>query len=164
MRRLIETLVPPLADLSMLGEDIIEGEGTAIYEGELCNIGSLICFDSIYENLTLDTVRDGAELLVISTNDSWFLDSAGVRMHNAQAKLRAVESGRFIVRSANTGVSSIITPHGEILDYEDALIEGYVISDVSPINQRTLYSYVGNLIVWLSFLFIVAAVLAQKKI
>ena len=163
MRPVIEFLVPPLADLSMLGDDIIEGDGTAIYETELGRIGSLICFDSIYEGLTLDTLRDGAELIVLSTNDSWFFDSAGVRMHNAHAMLRAVESGRYIVRSANTGVSSIISPNGEILDYEEALIEGYVISDVSVRSERTLYSYVGNLIVWLSAGFVVVSLIRNKK-
>lgn len=163
MRRLIETLIPPLADLSMLGEDLIVGEGTAIYESEVGAIGSLICFDSIYETLTLDTVRDGAEILVISTNDSWFLDSVGVRMHNAQAKLRAVESGRYIVRSANTGISSIIDPNGEILDTEKALVEGYAIADVSARGDRTLYSYVGNLIVWASMAFVIASVFCAKK-
>ena len=163
MRRLIETLVPPLANLSMLGEDLIEGDETAIYDSELGAIGSLICFDSIYETLTLDTVRDGAEILVISTNDSWFLDSVGVRMHNAQAKLRAVESGRYIVRSANTGISSIIDPNGEVLDTKEALVEGYAITEIAARDGRTLYSYVGNLIVWLSMAFTALSVLLVKK-
>lgn len=163
MRKLIETLVPPLAELSMLGEDLIAGDGTAIYDSELGAIGSLICFDSIYETLTLDTVRDGAEILVISTNDSWFLDSVGVRMHNAQAKLRAVESGRYIVRSANTGISSIIDSNGEVLDTKGALVEGYVLAEISALDGRTLYSYVGNLIVWLSMAFVVISALCVKR-
>ena len=162
MRDIVEVLVPPLAELSMLGEDIIAGEGTEIYESELGAIGSLICFDSIYETLTLDSIRDGSEILVISTNDSWFLDSVGVRMHNAQAKLRAVESGRYIIRSANTGISSIIDPDGRVLDTEGALVEGYVIADVSAREGRTLYSYVGNLIVWISMGFIVFLFFIQK--
>ena len=84
-------------------------------------------------------------------------------MHNAQAKLRAVESGRYIVRSANTGVSSIIDPNGEILDTEKALVEGYVIADVAAREDRTLYSYVGNLMVWMSMAFVVLSVLYVKK-
>lgn len=163
MRGLVETLVPPLANLSMLGEDLVKGEGTAIYESELGAIGSLICFDSIYEALTLDTVRDGAEILVISTNDSWFLDSVGVRMHNAQAKLRAVESGRYIVRSANTGISSIIDPNGEVLDTKEALVEGYALAEIAAKDGRTLYSYVGNLVVWMSMAFVAISVFFVKK-
>jgi apolipoprotein N-acyltransferase len=84
-------------------------------------------------------------------------------MHNAQAKLRAVESGRHIVRSANTGISSIIDPNGEILDTEKALVEGYAIADVSARGDRTLYSYVGNLIVWMSMAFVIASVFCAKK-
>ena len=162
MRNLIETIVPPLADISMLGDDIIAGEGTEIYDTELGRIGGLICFDSIYENLTLDTVRDGAELIVLSTNDSWFLDSAALRMHNAQAMLRAVESGRYIVRSANTGISSIITPNGEMLDSEGALVEGYVIADVYASNSTTLYSIIGNVIVWASMTFVLLSLILSN--
>lgn len=164
MRDIIEALVPPLADISMLGEDIIAGEGTEIYDTELGKIGSLICFDSIYENLTLRTVRDGADLIVLSTNDSWFLDSAALRMHNAQAMLRAVESGRYIVRSANTGISSIISPNGEMLDSEGALVEGYAIADIYTSDSITLYSVVGNLIVWLSAGFVIFLITDIKKI
>lgn len=153
LRSAMEVLVPPLAELSLFGEDLVEGEGSNLYDSVYGSIGSVICFDSIYEALVLETVRDGAELIVISTNDSWFLDSAGVRMHNAQARLRAVEVGRYIARSANTGVSSIIDPNGEILDYESALVEGYVIADVCPRQTRTLYSYVGNILVWASMAF-----------
>ena len=163
MRDLIMTLVPPLAQLSMLGEDLVPGEDSAIWESEVGAIGGLICFDSIYEELTLASVRDGAELLVIGTNDSWFYDSAGVRMHNAQARLRAVESGRYIVRAANTGISSIIDPNGKVLDTEAALVEGYVIADVATKESRTLYSYVGNLIVWMSMGFVALAIFERRE-
>ena len=48
----------------------------AMKKPECANIGALICFDSIYEELAIDSVRDGAEVLAIVTNDSWFFDSA----------------------------------------------------------------------------------------
>jgi apolipoprotein N-acyltransferase len=93
-------------------------------------------------------VRDGAEIIVLGTNDSWFLDSAAVYMHNAQAKLRAVETGRYIVRSANTGMSSIIDPNGVVLDEEPPLVGGYVIADVAVRDSATVYSVIGNLWVY----------------
>lgn len=148
LRKLVMTLIPPLAEISMLGEDLAPGEDSAVVETEAGKLGALVCFDSIYEVLALDSARDGAEIIVLGTNDSWFLDSAAVYMHNAQAKLRAVETGRYVVRAANTGISSIITPDGEVLDEEPPLVGGYVIADVSPRQSKTVYTIIGNLFVY----------------
>ena len=153
MRKIIMTLIPPLAEISMLGEDLAPGKDSAVADTEAGRLGGLVCFDSIYEMLTVDSVRDGAEIIVLGTNDSWFLDSAAVYMHNAQAKLRATETGRYIVRAANTGISSIIDPDGRVLDEEPPLVEGYVTADVAARDSLTLYSVIGNAFVYLNIAF-----------
>ena len=149
MRAVIEVLIPPLADIGMLSDDLAKGTDSAIFNTPLGQIGTLICFDSIYESLTLTTVRDGAELIVLPTNDSWFLDSAAAYMHHAQARLRAIEVGRYIVRSADTGISSVIAPDGTSDADIPPLVEGVSISTVHLSDARTLYSYIGNLFVYL---------------
>lgn len=149
MRGIVEVLVPPLADMGMLSDDLAKGTDSAIIHTVLGDTGTLICFDSIYEELTLQAVRDGAKVICLSTNDSWFLDSAGVYMHHTQARLRAVESGRYIIRSADTGISSIISPTGEAMDELPPLVEGVSIATVYPSDHRTLYSYIGNIFVYL---------------
>ena len=153
MRDFVALVFPPLADISMLSSDLTPGEDSALFETELGSIGSLICFDSIYEQLTLDSVRDGAEIMVISSNDSWFFDSAAVYQHQAQAQLRAIESGRYVLRSANTGISTIIAPNGEILSWIDPLTEGYAVCQVRMLSRNTPYTVVGNLFVFLSIAF-----------
>lgn len=149
MRSVVETLVPPLADMGMLSEDLDAGEDSAVVKTDIGAIGSLICFDSIYEDLTLDAVRDGAELICLSTNDSWFLDSVGIYMHHRQAQLRAVESGRYIIRSADTGISSVIAPDGSAEAELPPLVDGISVATVYPTAQRTLYSCIGNAVVYL---------------
>lgn len=148
-RGLVERVLPMLADIGMLSSDLQPGTESELVHTEFGNIGSLICFDSIYETLTLDSVRDGAELLTLATNDSWFTDSAAVYMHNAQARLRAIESNRYIVRAADTGISNIITPRGEALDVQAPMTEGMSVATVYFNSARTLYSYIGNLFVYL---------------
>jgi len=150
LRDLIRVIFPMLDQVSMLEEDVTAGDDSNLFDSKYGKVGALICFDSIYEPVVLDAVRDGAELIVIGTNDSWFFDSAGVYMHNAQARIRACETGRYIVRSANTGVSSIIDARGNILDIEPPLQEGYVSAEVTLRSARTLYSYVGNLFVYIA--------------
>ncbi len=163
MREVVEFLVPPLADIGMLTSDLAQGEGSQLISTEQGEIGALICFDSIYEELTLDSVRDGATLLCLPTNDSWFMDSAAVFMHLRQAQLRAIESGRYIVRSADTGVSAIISPDGKTAAEVEPLVEGMSLSTVRAIDTRTLYSYIGNLFVYL-LLGALAVLTSQKSI
>lgn len=156
MRGLITMLFPPLAELSALGEDLSPGADSALFESPWGKIGSLICFDSIYEQLTLDSVRDGAELMIVSSNDSWFYDSAAVYQHQAQAQLRAIESGRYILRSANTGISTVISPDGTLLSWIDPLESGYSVANVYARDGATLYAVIGNAFVYLCVLFVLS--------
>ena len=149
LKGLIQTLIPPLADLVMSTQEIDAGQGANVISLENANIGSLVCFDSIYDYLARESVREGASLLTISTNDSWFTDSAALYMHNAQAQMRAVENGRYVIRAANTGISTAISSKGEVLDSLPPLVEGMVVCDVSVNTHRTLYSLTGNLVLWL---------------
>ena len=144
-----EVLVPPLAELVMSGSDLLEGDEPRVIDLEEANIGPLVCFDSIYEELARSSVNDGAEVLCISTNDSWFSDSAALYMHNSQAQLRAVENGRYVVRAANTGISTVITDKGEVIQMLDPLVDGIVMGDVKVNTHKTLYSVIGNVFVYL---------------
>lgn len=155
MPTVMNALLPHLTEMNMFEDPLTAGRGPEIFETELGNIGTLICFDSIYESLTLSTVRDGAELIILGTNDSWYKDSAAVYQHNGHAVLRAIESGRYVVRSANTGVSSVITDKGRIVSLLGPLETGYVTASVNTYSYRTVYSHIGNSVVYLSILYII---------
>lgn len=155
MPAVMNALLPHLTEINMLDDPLTPGNGPEIFKTELGNIGTLICFDSIYEMLTLSTVRDGAELIILGTNDSWYKDSPAVYQHNGHAVLRAIESGRYVVRAANTGVSSVITDKGKILSLLGPLKTGYVTAKVNTYSSRTVYSYIGNCVVYLSIACIV---------
>ncbi len=148
MRGLVTLLMPPLANLSMLAEDVLAGEGASVIACGDVNIGCLICFDSIYEELTRSSVLDGAQVICLSTNDSWFSDSAALYMHNAQAQMRAIESGRYVVRAANTGVSTVIDAKGKVLCQLEPLVDGMVSQAVALNTHATLYSLIGNAFVY----------------
>ncbi len=153
MRELIMTLIPPLAEVSALDGDVTPGVDSELFETRWGEIGSLICFDSIYESLALDSVRDGADLMLISSNDNWFYDSAAIYQHQAQAQLRAIETGRYFVRAASSGISTVIAPDGELLAYIGALEEGYAVADVYTRETKTVYTVIGNLFVYLCIAF-----------
>ena len=161
LKGLIKALVPPLADLILSGGEISEGEGANIFELDEGSIGSIICFDSVFEELTLQSVREGAELICLSTNDSWFTDSAALYMHNAQAQLRAIECGRYVARAANTGISTMINHRGEVTDELAPLVDGMIVKEVELRSGRTLYSYIGNLFVYICIAFIIILFLTK---
>lgn len=148
-RRVAEVIVPVFADIGMLTEDLTPGTGSELLDTEWGKIGTLICFDSIYEMLTLQSVRDGANVMILPTNDSWFTDSAAAYMHNNQARYRAIESNRYFVRAADTGITDIIDPRGDTEGVLLPMVEGMTVGTVYLNSARTLYSYIGNLFVYL---------------
>ena len=158
-RKAVMTLVPPLAEINTLAEDIPAGEDSVVFDLELGNVGPLICFDSIYERNAFDSIENGAQILAVSTNDSWFTDSRGVWMHHAQSQLRAIEMGRYVVRSANTGVSSVINERGEVLESLAPLKTGYVMETAYLSDRTTVYSAIGNTFAYACVALCAAAVL-----
>ena len=75
-------------------------------------IGVLICFESIFPSLSRETVLEGANFLAVLTNDAWFGRTGAPYQHEIMSVFRAVETRRWVVRAANTGISSLIGPCG----------------------------------------------------
>ncbi len=139
-----KTFIPVLANMNVFKYDLSPGTEPNLIDSPWGKLGGLVCFDSIYHTLVRDSVREGAELLTLVTNDSWYRDSAAVWQHNGHAVLRAVENGRYVVRAANTGVSTVISPTGEILTSLAPLTKGYTAAAVKMLSGRTIYSYAGD--------------------
>ena len=109
-------------------------------------VGPIICYESIYGEFVTGYVRNGADFLAIITNDAWWDNTQGHKQHLAYARLRAIETRRTVVRSANTGISAIINPFGTIvsqLGYEkQGILEGEIVLN----NKITFYVRYGNYI------------------
>ena len=99
-------------------------------DGQTIPVGCAVCYESVYGEYYTDYVRKGARAMTIITNDAWWGDTPGYRQHLSYASLRAIETRRAIARCANTGISAIIVPSGEILQptpwWEPAVIESSI--------------------------------------
>jgi apolipoprotein N-acyltransferase len=117
----------------------------------------LICFESVFPYLCRRGVQQGAELLVNITNDGWFGDTPGPFQHAQMSILRAVEFRRYLVRSANSGVSMVVDPAGRVQMSLGLYEQGILAVEIAPQSGRTLYSRFGD---WPVFLFSVLLLVA----
>ncbi len=129
-------------------------------------VGVLICYESIFPEISRDYKKAGTQLLVNITNDAWFGRSSAPYQHLGMLVFRAVENRMYIARSANTGISAIIDPCGRVDActnlFEPARLEG----SVGFVNIKTFYAEIGNWPVPFSFamlLCIPAAIHFKKK-
>ncbi len=124
-------------------------------------MGGAICYESIFPKEVLNPEKK-PEILLVLANDGWYGISAGPYQHLASAQMRAVEEGITVVRSANTGISAVVYPNGDILGRIGLDVEG--VSDVflpKILSKQTFYGRWGNrllLVIWVVFLLLVVFV------
>ena len=119
------------------------------------NIAPIICYESIYGEYVSDYVRNGANLLAIVTNDGWWNNTEGHKQHLSYARLRSIETRKNIVRSANTGISSVINYRGEIVKTIGYEKEGLINYNVGVNNIITFYTMYGDYIYRLCLFFLI---------
>ena len=106
----------------------------------------IICYESIYGEYVTDYVKNGANLLAIMTNDSWWDNTEGHKQLLSYARLRAIETRREIVRAANSGISAHINARGDILQdtfYDDRTA---LLVKANLLEEKSIYTKIGDLI------------------
>lgn len=111
--------------------------------------GMLICFESMVPYLAAQRVRDGADVLVVATNDGWFGSNPAIAHHFEMAIFRAVEQGRPVIQCGNTGVSGMIDERGRILEETPINQAMLAVHEVIAREQLTVYARLGDVLVWL---------------
>jgi apolipoprotein N-acyltransferase len=106
-------------------------------------ISTAICYEVVYPALIRAFVTRGSQLLTTITNDAWFGRSSAPYQHFAQAAMRAIEQGRYLVRAANTGVTGIVDPYGRVLAESDIFVPVVLTGEVRLLSQRTVYGRIG---------------------
>ena len=109
-------------------------------------MGGAICYESIFPSEVLNK-SEKPEILAVLANDGWYGVSAGPYQHLAAAVMRAVEEGITVIRSANTGISAVIAPNGEVLGRIELNERGA--KDVKidfKLSKNTIYGQWGNFV------------------
>ncbi len=136
---------------------------TIAVPGAQAALGVFICYESIFPEITRELTQLGAHFLVNATNDAWFGRSAAPYQHFAMSIARAVETGRSVVRAANTGISGVIEPSGRVRFMTGLFETTTFVEDVPLHTEQTPYVRYGNVLLALCALLFVYGEMERRR-
>jgi len=125
---------------------IQEDRATLKPVGDTLQIGTLICYESVFGQFVTGFIKNGAHIIFVITNDGWWRDTPGYRQHLSYSCLRAIETRRSIARSANTGISCFINQRGEIIKPTDWWVPTVIKETINANDKITFYVVFGDFI------------------
>ena len=125
--------------------------------------GPAICYEIVFPRITATQVRHGADVLVTITNDDWFRGGSAPRQHLNQARLRAIEDDRWLLRAATTGISAVVDPTGTVVQEIPMGQEGTIFASFYPQTTITPYVRFGDWFAWLACFAVIIAVVRRTK-
>jgi apolipoprotein N-acyltransferase len=155
--------VPWRDELGFIGElrqipyDFEPGDETVVFRVGKHKIGSVICFESAFGPLVRDSVRNGAEAIVVSTNNRSYHRSGNSAQHLANSQMRAAETARPVLQASVSGISAVIDPSGGVHDTTELFERAIVRTTVATTTGETPYVRWGDWIVLLSAIALAAA-------
>lgn len=138
------TLLKPTGIFNYSPGDISPGREFKIFDGAGYNFSVIICYESLSSENARQMVLHGADAIFVLTNDAWFHRTNELEEHLQGSRLRAIENGRYVVQSANTGLTAVIDPAGELTSLGDIEKAQVVHGAFRPITKRTLFTRYGH--------------------
>ena len=122
-----------------------------------------ICYEDVFGHLAIQGLEQAA-FLVNVTNDAWFGDSIEPYQHAQLARMRALETGRFLLRATNTGLTEIVNPKGEVIAHAPLFEVAVLKGSITPMAGLTPYSQWGDLpVLWFLLLCVVFKFVFQTQ-
>ena len=120
-----------------------------------------ICYEIVYPDLVRNFARD-ADFLITVSNDSWFGASIGPLQHLQMARMRALENGKYLIRSTNNGISAIVDQKGKIKSQSKQFVAQSLEGDLQIVRGQTPFSLIGSLPVLLFCIALLACIILKK--
>jgi apolipoprotein N-acyltransferase len=151
------------APLVQAVSDFSAGEEAALLPVAGHLISTAICYEVVYPDLVRQFVVGGSEMLTTITNDAWFGPTSAPYQHFEQASMRAIEMGRYLVRSANTGVSGIVDPYGRVVVRTAIYQRAAVVGEARFLQTSTFYARHGDILAYTSVLMTIALLVLARR-
>lgn len=117
-----------------------------VFVTDLATVAPVVCYESIYGGFVAEQVKKGAEFIAVITNDGWWSDSPGYKQHLDFSRLRAIESRKWVARSANTGISAFINGRGDIIQQTKWWTPSALRQTIQINKERTIYDQLGDIL------------------
>jgi apolipoprotein N-acyltransferase len=141
----LEDLAIELGGISgSLGVDSKQRAFTLVTSQGKVKVGAPICYESIFGELFSQFVKDGAQLMCVITNDAWWGNTPGYKQHFEMSALRAIETRRYVLRAANTGISAFIDPLGNACQKTEYETQTAISQTVYLNSDMTFYTKYGD--------------------
>ena len=151
--------------LEQVPRDFKPGDDRVLFDVRGHRVASIICFESAFAPLVRDFVRDGAEVVVVSTNNRSYRRSSNAAQHVAQSQMRAAETGRPVLQASVSGISAVIDASGDVLETSPLFRNGTISTVVTTMTGETPYVRFGEWALWGSALaLVVAAVVGRRRL
>lgn len=125
--------------------------------------GPAICYEVVFPQITRTQVKNGAEVIVTITNDAWYDGTSAPQQHLWQARMRAVEGDRYILRAGTTGISAFIDPTGQVLESIPMGREGIIYAKFQARTSVTPYVRFGDWFAWTSVIVVLIALFYARR-
>jgi apolipoprotein N-acyltransferase len=146
-----------------------QDEPSVFYSQSGIGSAPVICYESIWGEYVADYIKKDAQFIAIITNDGWWGNTSGKDQHLQYAKLRAIETRRWVARSANTGISAFINQRGDIVQRTKWWVQGAIKQDINLNEELSFYVRFGDYIARIGsmgsgiFAFILVVSLLKKR-
>lgn len=121
-----------------------QAEAGVFYSQSGIGVDPVICYESIWGEYVAQSVKKGAQFIAIITNDGWWENTSGKDQHLDYAKLRAIETRRWVARSANTGISAFINQRGDVVQHSGWWVQAVLKQDINLNSDLTFYTRFGD--------------------
>jgi apolipoprotein N-acyltransferase len=121
--------------------------------------GPAICYEVVFPQIPREQILNGADVLVTITNDAWYDGTAAPKQHLWQARLRAIEGDRYLLRAGTTGISAFIDPTGRVIESLPMDREGIIYATFQARTDLTPYVRFGD---WFAWAAMVVVLMGQK--
>lgn len=140
--------------LHQVPRDLTPGNSTQPISVDNLRFGNVICFENGFPSLVRVQVAEGAQFLVVSSNNASYLTTAASQQQLEMSRIRAVENGRWVVHAGVSGISAFIDPHGAVHQPTDLFRQQVTRQRIQLSDHRTPYNRAGD---WVAFLSMITA-------